>query len=430
MKQVVNKKYAPLFTKKPRYFILMGGRGAGRSTVASQFANAKLVAEEYFRCAIMRYVLGDIRNSIFREIKDRAEENEVLDMLDVNESTMTISYGANSINAVGFRKSSGDQKSKLKSLANYNCVIIEEADEIPAEDFLQLDDSLRTLKGDIVIILLLNPPPKSHWIVERWFDLVPNDQKGFFIPKLKPGMDDTVFIHTNFLDNIKNISDQSIHNYKTYQATKPDHYWNMIAGLIPEVVRGLIYPNWREIDEIPHEARLVRHYVDFGYTNDPTAIGSIYQYNGGYILDEVAYTKGLSNRQIAQILLSLAPALTIADSSEPKSIDEIKSYGVTILPAEKGPDSIVHGIQVMQSVAISVTRRSPNIIKEKNNYAWQEDKDGNTLNEPGVLWNHHMDGSRYGVTSVEKQAPDSFDHDAFEKAELAGQKQLYPEINM
>jgi phage terminase large subunit len=133
----------------------MGGRGAGRSTVASQFAIAKLRAIEYFRCAIMRYVLGDIRNSIYKEIIDRAEETNVLNELHINENAMAIDYGANSINAVGFRKSSGDQKAKLKSLANYNCVIIEEADEIPEADFMQLDDSLRTLKGDIIIILLL-----------------------------------------------------------------------------------------------------------------------------------------------------------------------------------------------------------------------------------------------------------------------------------
>ena len=175
MQQRVNSVYKDLFTKKPRYFILMGGRGAGRSTVASQYANSKLIAPEYFRCAIMRYILGDIRNSIYREITDRADENGILDKLDINESTMSIGYGSNSINAVGFKKSSGDQKSKLKSLANYNCVIIEEADEIPEEDFMQLDDSLRTIKGDITVILLLNPPAKTHWIIQRWFDLFPSE---------------------------------------------------------------------------------------------------------------------------------------------------------------------------------------------------------------------------------------------------------------
>ena len=170
MQQRVNEIYKPLFEQKVRYFILMGGRGRGGSTVASQYANAKLLAPEYFRCAIMRYILGDIRNSIYREIIDRADENGITDQLHVTDNQMIIEHGANSINAVGFRKSSGDQKSKLKSLASYNCVIIEEADEIPEEDFMQLDDSLRTVKGDIQIILILNTPAKNHWIIKLWLD--------------------------------------------------------------------------------------------------------------------------------------------------------------------------------------------------------------------------------------------------------------------
>lgn len=400
MEQAVNKKYLQLFKGGARYIILMGGRGAGRSTVASQFANAKLVAQEYFRCAIMRYVLGDIRNSIYREIIDRANENGIKESLTINESLMTISYGANSINAVGFRKSSSDQTSKLKSLANYNCVIIEEADEIPEEDFMQLDDSLRTIKGDIVIVLLLNCPPKSHWIIQRWFDLLPSEVEDFYTPKLKESATDTIFIHTTYKDNQTNLSPQSLRQYEAYKESKPDHYWNMIAGLVPETVRGKIYSNWEIIPKVPHEARLERHWVDFGYTNDPTAIGDLYYYNGGYILDEQVYTKGLSNKQIADTLLNLKKALTIADSAEPKSIDEIASFGVSIQPAVKGSDSIRQGIQVVQGQPISVTARSTNIIKEYNNYAWQEDKEGNALNEPGVLWNHHMDGIRYAMSSL------------------------------
>jgi phage terminase large subunit len=185
MQQKVNQVYAPLFKENSRYFILMGGRGGGRSTVASQYALAKLKSAEYFRCAIMRYILGDIRNSIYREITDRAEENGIEDELDINTGIMSIVSGSNSINAVGFKKSSSDQKSKLKSLASYNTVIIEEADEIPEEDFMQLDDSLRTIKGDIKIILLLNPPAKNHWIIKRWFKLVPSEQKGFYDFQLK-----------------------------------------------------------------------------------------------------------------------------------------------------------------------------------------------------------------------------------------------------
>lgn len=400
MKQIVNQVYKPLFYNDSRYIILLGGRGAGRSTVASQYANAKLVAPEYFRCAIMRYILGDIRNSIYREILDRADEQDVKQSLQVNDSLMTITYGANTINAVGFKKSSGDQKAKLKSLANYNCVIIEEADEIAEEDFMQLDDSLRTVKGDIKIVLLLNPPPKSHWIIKRWFDLVPSEKKDFYIPVLKPDIIDTTFIYTNFLDNIGNMSEQSINNYKYYEQSKPDHYFNMIKGLVPEVVRGKIYSNWNIVDSIPHEARLERYWLDFGYTNDPTAIGAIYKYNGGYLLHEIVYKTGMSNREIADTLKTIEPSLVIADSAEPKSIDEIRAYGVNIQPAEKGQGSITQGIQFVKSQKISVTKSSVNIIKEYENYAWLIDKDGTNINTPKDNYNHHMDGIRYGFSSI------------------------------
>lgn len=402
----------------------MGGRGAGRSTVASQFANAKLIDEKYFRCAIMRYILGDIRNSIYKEIIDRAEENGTKESFDINESSMVITYGANSINAVGFRKSSGDQKSKLKSLANYNCVIIEEADEILEEDFMQLDDSLRTVKADIKIILLLNPPPKTHWIIKRWFDLKPSEYPNFYIPKLKKDITDTTFIRTSFLDNIKNISEQSIKNYKEYQATKPEHYYNMILGLVPETVKGKIYTNWKVIDEVPHEARLVRYGLDFGYTNDPTAIVAIYKYNGGYIFHEIAYTKGLLNSQIAAILANYPKSIVIADSAEPKSIADLNAFDITVLASVKGADSIKRGIDKVKEQQISVTSTSRNILNEYENYAWMVDKEGNGLNKPKGGFDHAMDAIRY---AIESDLPD--DNDIVEE-QFIEEEPLYPSIGV
>lgn len=400
MQQIVNKKYAPLFTEKPRYLILMGGRGGGRSTVASQFANARLVAPEYFRCAIMRYVLGDIRNSIWQEIVDRATETGSYPSLQVNETMMSMDYGANSINAVGFKKQSGEQKSKLKSLASYNCVIIEEADEIPEEDFMQLDDSLRTLKGDILIILLLNCPPKTHWIIKRWFELLPSGVQDFYIPKLRNGIQNTKFIYSSYKDNVENLSPQTVYNYELYKENKPDYYYNMIVGLVPETVRGKIYKDWAVIEKVPHEARLERYGLDFGYTNDPTAIVAVYKYNDGYILDEVIYQTGLLNNPIAAILKNQPQAVVIADSAEPKSIEEIRINQITILPAVKGADSRKNGIAVVQGQRISVTKRSINIIKEYESYAWLEDKEGKNLNEPKPGNDHTMDAIRYALASL------------------------------
>lgn len=407
MQQQINKKYKPLFTEKPRYIILMGGRGAGRSTVASQFAITKLISPEYFRCAIMRLILGDIRNSIYREITDRAEENGIKNKLDINDGQMVLTYGKNTINAVGFKKSTGQQKSKLKSLANYNYVIVEEADEIDEADFMQLDDSLRTVKGDITIVLLLNPPAKEHWIIKRWFDLVPAivdgiEKKGYFTPQLKAEIKNTIFIRTNFRDNIENISEQSIENYNAYKFTKPDHYFNMIEGLVPETVRGKIYSGWNQIDAVPPEARLERRGLDYGYSNDPTAIVDVYRWNGAFIWDEVAYQKGLSNKQIADILNNqeITNVIVVPDSAEPKSNDELVLYGISVLPANKGQGSVNHGIQVVQSQPIFVTKRSVNIWKEYNNYAWDETKEGVTLNVPKPGYDHAMDAGRYAMETL------------------------------
>jgi len=170
-------------------------------------------------------------------------------------------------------------------------------------------------------------------------------------------------------------------------------------GLLGEI-EGKIYKDWQIIEEIPHEARLERYGLDFGYTNDPTALVAVYKYNGGFILDEVCYQKGLSNKQIADILLSNNSALVIADSAEPKSIDEIIGYGLTVLPSKKGKDSVVNGIQIVQSQRISVTSRSTNIIKSYRNYLWETDKAGKVINIPEHTWSHAMDAVRYALESI------------------------------
>lgn len=163
---------------------------------------------------------------------------------------------------------------------------------------------------------------------------------------------------------------------------------------------GKIYKDWVILDELPIEARLERYGLDFGYSNDPSAIVDIYRYNGGFVLDESLFQKGMSNKQIADIFLNKPKALVVGDSAEPKSIDEIHSYGVPIIGAEKGPDSVRNGIQIVQDQKIFVTKRSVNIIKEYRNYLWMTDKDGNIINEPEHQFSHTMDALRYGIVSL------------------------------
>jgi phage terminase large subunit len=183
--------------------------------------------------------------------------------------------------------------------------------------------------------------------------------------------------------------------------------WWQVYGLgqLGEV-EGKIYREWQIIDELPHEARLERYGLDFGYTNDPSSIVGIFKYNGGYIIDEICYRKGMSNQEIANTLKAIDQALVIADAAEPKSIDEIRAYGINIQPAEKGQGSVKQGIGYVQSHKISVTKRSVNVIKEYRNYLWKTDKDGKILNEPEHEFSHSMDAIRYAFSSMKPRNDD------------------------
>lgn len=179
--------------------------------------------------------------------------------------------------------------------------------------------------------------------------------------------------------------------------------WFQVYGLgqLGEV-EGKIYKDWQIVDGIPHEARLERYGLDFGYSNDPSALVAIYYYNGGYILDEVLYKKGQSNKQIADTIMnSEKECLVIADSAEPKSIDELKVYGVNVLPAVKGQGSIKMGISFVQAQRVSMTKRSVNLIGEYRNYLWKIDpKNGRILNDPEGGYDHALDALRYAMTSL------------------------------
>ena len=230
-----------------------------------------------------------------------------------------------------------------------------------------------------------------------WMDWNPSEEFWFYT-EMKDIRKDIDFVRLTYLDN-EALSPEEI---AEIEAHKHNINWWKVYGLgeLGEL-QGRIYTGWKlDVDEVPHEARLERYCIDFGYTNDPTAIVAIYYFNGGFIFDEIAFLKGLSNKKIADILLNQPKALVVADSAEPKSIDEIAQYGVNILGSDKGKDSVVHGIQLVQEQRISFTKRSVNIIKEYRNYLWATDKNGSNLNEPEHYFSHTMDAVRYGLQTL------------------------------
>jgi phage terminase large subunit len=170
--------------------------------------------------------------------------------------------------------------------------------------------------------------------------------------------------------------------------------WYRVYGLGEiGMLEGVIFSNWKQIDSLPKDARLLGIGLDFGYTNDPTAVIEVYNWNGKRIINELAYQTGMLNSDIAKILPK--HVVVYADSSEPKSIDDIKRYGITIKGVTKGKDSINFGIDTMQQQEYLVTSNSVNLIKELRAYTWDSDKTGKRLNKPIDNFNHAIDALRY-----------------------------------
>lgn len=399
------ENFLPLWeNKKARYIILMGGRGAGRSTAASQYALSNLPASNYFRCAIMRAVSSNIRHTIWKEIIDKIDEQKIRPALHITENDMAITYGANSIQAHGFRASSGSNSAKLKSLANYNTVIIEEAEEIGEHEFMVLDDSLRTVKGDIRIVLCLNSPAKSHWIIKRWFDLDSSEKDGYYIPKLKKEYEnDVCFIGGNYQVNISNLDRHTIQRYEGYKTLKPDYYWQVIKGYVPEVVRGRIYRGWTQVEAVPEGARLIRFGVDWGWYPDPVSVIALYYYNGEYIVDEIIHGTELEDSIICSKIKEVEgwkETLAICGADEPKSIEILRKAGIKAERFDNGPGSVDFRIKTTATKRIAVTSRSKNVWTGYSVYRWHEDKDGHPTGVPDHEGSDSMDAISYAVTSV------------------------------
>lgn len=270
---------------------------------------------------------------------------------------------------------SADQPGKVRG-PRRDRLFLNEANNIPYETFDQLE-----VRTKDVIFLDWNPS-NDFW----------------FYTEVLGKRNDVDHITLTYLDN-EGLDPAII---KAIEARKDNLRWWKVYGL-GELgdAEGKIYRDWSILDEIPHEARLERRGLDFGYTVDPSCLIDVYRWNGALILDEQLYQKGMSNREIAEYIKNLSQqTLVIADSAEPKSIDEIRLYGIQILGSVKGQGSVLQGIQAVQDQRIFVTKRSVNVLREYRNYFWLKDKEGRMLQTPDHLYSHSMDAIRYAVQSM------------------------------
>lgn len=404
----IHESHSPLWEDTGwRYAILMGGRGNGRSGTASRYCISQLLGSEYTRGAIMRAVSSDIDASCWTDLADRIHEEGIESLFEFTDKE--IKRGQNTLRKFGFKASSGSLTARLKSIAGYNLIWIEEAEEIGEDEFRTLDDSLRTVKGRIRIIMTLNTPPKNHWIIRKWFNTEESGVPGFFKVHKKPEAKNVLFIPGTWKENEPNMDEHTVQRYEDYKTYNPDYYWQVIQGLSPEETRGKIYSGWQQIDHIPKEARLERFGEDFGWFPDPACACAIYYWNGSYIIDELAYGNYLSNEYLAEKIKEVDQNRripVIADSAEPKSIEEQRRQGLSVKGAEKGKGSVEFRIKATSLKKIYVTSRSKNIWESYENYAWAEDKDGNPTGVPDHRFSHAMDAVSYAMADLHNRSAD------------------------
>jgi phage terminase large subunit len=367
--------------------LISGGRAGGKTYNTVAYCIYKLFdSNEYVRIVIARYTQRSIKSSIYRDILDLLEKFGLMPFVKFEGEDIVNIQNGNRIMTHSFKLTDKAAVAKSKGIANPTMLIVDEAQEIPNEEaFIQLNDSFRNTQGRTQIILLFNPESKAHWIYKRWYlNGKPN-------PKW---LDDHCFIHTTFHDN-PYIDPLKAKEWERMREIDPKYYSKHILGNWQEIAEGQIFDNWKPGFEPDMEAKRIIG-IDFGFSNDPTAVIDVRIKNTKIWVKELFYGTSMTNQDLAEILHKTGVTrndVIIADSAEPKSIEEIRRAGFTVRPAIKGPDSVRSGISKLLAKEVYVDINSKNIWNEYENYRWMQG-----INKPIDEYNHAMDAIRYALS--------------------------------
>ena len=398
--KIIGKGYKSFWQSKHRYLIVKGGRGSKKSTTAALKIVYTMMKMPLANALVIRRVFNTLRDSCFQQLKWAVQRLKVAHLWKFNLSPLEAVYLPTG-QRIMFRGL--DDPMSITSITvdkgYINLVWFEEFYQVEKEDdFNKIDMSIR---GEMEpgyykqIIMTFNPWSEKHWIKRRFFDNPDSN---------------TLALTTTYKCN-EWLGADDIALFEAMKKNNPRRY--RIEGQGEwGVSEGLIYDNVHEsefdVTEISKRAGTVSIFgLDFGYTNDPTALicGIVDEKAKElYIYDE-HYQKAMTNSDIAKMIKykGYAKEQIIADSAEPKSIEEIRRAGIPrIKEAAKGKDSIRNGIQLIQDYKIIVHPKCENTLIELSNYVW-DSKDGVLINKPIDNYNHLMDALRYGMERIKRK---------------------------
>ena len=357
-----------ILTLKKRIKIIQGGTSAGKTFGILPILIDKAAKKGGLEISVVAESIPHLRRGALRDfIKCMKWTNRFVDDR-FNKSLLKYEFANGSF----IEFFSADDSSKLRG-ARRDILYVNECNNVNFEAYNEL--SIRTKHE---VYLDFNPAN------EFWVEEIKEDKEADFII--------LTYKDNEALD--KGIVDQIEKNrLKAETSTYWRNWWKVYGLGELGMLEGVVFSNWKQLDTIPKEARLVGIGLDFGYTNDPTSCIEIYKHNEKRILNEIVYQTGMLNSDIAHKLPKDVPVY--ADSAEPKSIRTLQLAGITIKGVTKGRDSINYGIDVMQRENYLVTSNSTNLIKELRSYCWDTDKTGKRLNKPIDNYNHAIDAVRY-----------------------------------
>jgi phage terminase large subunit len=372
---------------KTRYFVLTGGRGSGKSFEVGRFSSL-LSFEQGHKILFTRQTMTSAHLSIIPEFQEKIDLLNLNHAFEVRKSEIVNTQSGSEIIFKGIKTSSGDQTANLKSLQGVTCWILDESEELQDETiFDKINFSIRQKGKQNRVILILNPSTKEHWIYKKFFEQA-GVEEGFNGVK-----NNTTYIHTTYLDNLDNLDESFLQEIEKVKENNPAKYKHVILGGWLDKAEGVVFTNWKFGDFNPDQLQ-TSFGMDFGFSIDPDALAEVAIDKTKKIIyvKEHIYERGLKTHVLAELIKAKTNnGLIIADSAEPRLIDDLKFTGINIQAVKKG--TIESGIIRMQDYQIIVEQNSHNIAKEFNNYCY--------LNKASKLYiddyNHIIDAIRYNV---------------------------------
>lgn len=370
---------------------------SGKSFEVNRFATL-LTFEPYQKILFTRKTLTSAHISIIPEFKEKIELLNAESVFEINKTEITNTQTKNEILFRGLQSSSKDNTANLKSLQGISCWILDEAEELTDEEvFNRIDLSIREKRTKNRVIIILNPTTKEHWIYKRFFEQ----------PGVNPGFNGTkgnvTYIHTDYRDNIENLSPSFLEQVEYIRINNPKKYEHVLLGGWLNKAEGVVFEDWEEGEFIDNGKGIFGQ--DYGFSVDPTTLVKVCIEKSlkKIYVKEYLYKAKMTTSEIAEFNKKIAgDTLIIADSAEPRLIEELKRKGNNIKGAEKGPGSVSGGIARMLDYTLVVDPESKNLKKELNNYVWHDKKSNTPIDD----WNHLIDPIRYVILEL-TEAPNN-----------------------